>query len=61
MLTCHLNGSARDIEEAMRLAQANGADPTVEHMPLSQASEGLARTHEGKPCSRIGLHPADEQ
>ena len=33
----------------------------VEQMPLSQANEALARIHEGKPRSRIGLDPAGDQ
>jgi hypothetical protein len=33
----------------------------VEHMPLAQANEGLARIHEGKPRFHTGLHPAGDQ
>jgi len=61
VLTGQLTGSARDMEEAMRFAQTNGAGPLVEHMPLSQANEALTRIHEGKPRLRIGLHPAGDQ
>jgi alcohol dehydrogenase len=61
VLTGHLTGSARDIEEAMRFAQTNGVRPMVERMPLSQANEALARIHEGKPRFRIVLDPAGDQ
>jgi D-arabinose 1-dehydrogenase-like Zn-dependent alcohol dehydrogenase len=61
VLTGHLTGSARDVEEAMRFAQAYGVRPMVEQMPLSQANEGLARIHEGKPRFRIVLDPAGDQ
>lgn len=61
VLTGHLTGSARDVEEAMRFAQTNGVRPMVEHMPLSQANEALARIHEGKPRFRIVLDPAGDQ
>ncbi len=59
--TGHLTGSARDIEEAMRFAQTHGVRPMVEHMPLSQANEGPARIHDGKPRFRIVLDPAGDQ
>ncbi len=61
VLTGHLTGSARDVEEAMRFGQTNGVRPMVEHMPLSQANEGLARIHEGKPRFRIVLDPPGDQ
>lgn len=61
VLTCHLTGSAGEIEAVMRFAQADGAGPMVEHMPLSRAAEGLAGIHAGEPPFRIGLHPAGDQ
>jgi len=33
----------------------------VEHMPLAQANEGLARIHEGEPRFHIVLDPAGDQ
>jgi alcohol dehydrogenase len=61
VLTGHLTSSARDVEEAMRFAQANGVGPMVEHMLLSQANEALAGIHEAKPRFRIVLDPAGDQ
>jgi D-arabinose 1-dehydrogenase-like Zn-dependent alcohol dehydrogenase len=55
ILTGHLTGSARDIEETMRFALLNDVRPMIERLPLEQAGQAIARLKAGKPRFRIVL------
>ncbi len=55
MLTGHLTGSARDVEQTMRFALLNGVRPMIERMPLEQAAEAVERLEAGNARFRIVL------
>ncbi|MER7485849.1 alcohol dehydrogenase catalytic domain-containing protein [Streptomyces sp. NPDC126497] len=57
-VTGHLTGSARDTEEAMAFAVANGVRPMIERMPLREVGAAVARLRSAAPRFRIVLDPS---
>lgn len=55
VLTGHLTGSPRDIEETLRFAHLNGIRPMTETLPLERAGEAIERLRAGTPRFRIVL------
>nr|WP_243752631.1 alcohol dehydrogenase catalytic domain-containing protein [Leucobacter ruminantium] len=59
VVTGHLTGSARDIEETMRFALLNEVRPMIQRMPLEQANEAVAALEAGSARFRIVLDARD--
>ncbi len=57
-VTGHLTGSARETEEAMAFAVANGVRPMIERMPLGEVGEAVSRLRSAAPRFRIVLDTA---
>lgn len=55
VLTGHLTGSPRDVEDAMLFACLHGVRPMVEQLPLAQVNEALSRLRAGDARFRIVL------
>ncbi|HMR50066.1 MAG TPA: alcohol dehydrogenase catalytic domain-containing protein [Arachnia sp.] len=61
VVTGHLTGSARDIEETMRFAVLNNVRPIIERMPLEEAAGAVERLTRGNARFRIVLDATSER
>lgn len=61
VVTGHLTGSARDIEETMRFALLNNVRPIIERMPLEEAASAVERLARGDARFRIVLDATSER